>query len=192
MPALIGAIAVLGALIWFAWCIVRMVIGPARGKALKHAGLAILVFIGGGMVMGIKTPTTPKPSAPLEASAPNAATVLASTAPQTSPELLGSHLAISGTYQLAPTMTGLVISGYAAGDEADIEKLMRSQCNRLTFCAVGIWQNDDEAPRKLKMTDAQLKARLAQYVVSPKNKINRIVWNCDLVPEPTSSCPGTP
>lgn len=56
------------------------------------------------------------------------------------------------------------------------------------FCSVGIWTDVDLAPRKLKMTDAEVAGRLGHYADNSKTGLDRILWNCAFSPHQDSDC----
>lgn len=188
----LGFVGMLAALAWFAWCLVRVLIGPSRGKALGRAGIAVLVFIGSGAFAGWNLAPSPHVAAgdtQMTASTQQQAAIPAAqpagTPPATQPL---PRLAISGRYQTAPTLISLVVTGFEKGEEGEVEDFAQAECHGATFCSVGIWTSDELAPRKLKMTDSQVAARLVQYVHSPKTGIDRVLWNCALSPHNPREC----
>lgn len=185
MAVATGILAVLAAMACFAWSVVRILIGPARVRALKHAGFAVLTFLGACVFLGMnlapadrRQPTQQSNS--LGASAPQ--TVEAASVTST------PHLLVEATYHPAKTMVALVVSGFQEGLEPELETLIRSQCDGVSFCSVGVWTDDKSAPRKLKMTAAQSSARLAQYAFSSQDKVDRMIWNCQANTSTSGDC----
>lgn len=50
----LGVVGMLTALAWFAWCVVRVLLGPARLKALGRSGIAALAFFGSALFCGLE------------------------------------------------------------------------------------------------------------------------------------------
>lgn len=182
----------LAALAWCAWSLVRVLIGPARKKAIGRVGLSVLAFLGSALVMGWNLAPSPRVSsnapemaASTEQQAPTPASQSTGGTPAGSPS---AQLAISGRYQTSPTMVSLVVAGFSKGQENQVADLARIECHGANFCSVGIWTNVDLAPRKLKMTDAEVAGRLGHYAHNAKTGLDRILWNCALSPHQDSDC----
>lgn len=188
----LGFVGMLAALAWCAWCLVRVLIGPERKKALGRVGFSVLAFFGSALVMGWNL----APSTRVGPSAPAVATSIGKQASMPAPQSTvgtpagspSAQLAILGRYQTSPTMVSLVVAGFSKGQENQVADLARTECHGANFCSVGIWTNVDLAPRKLKMTDAEVAGRLGHYAHNSKTGLDRILWNCALSPHQDSDC----
>lgn len=188
----LGFVGMLAALACCAWSLVRVLIGPARKKAIGRVGLSVLAFLGSALIMGWNL----TPATRVSTSAPTVAASTEQQAPTPVPQSTGGtpagsppvQLAISGRYQTSPTMVSLVVAGFAKGEENQVADLARTECHGANFCSVGIWTNTDLAPRKLKMTDAEVAGRLGHYAHNSKTGLDRILWNCALSPHQDSDC----
>lgn len=204
--ATIGLVAMLAAIVWLAGSLIRVLVGPARGRAAKHAGLAVVAFIAaaittgsnlapanrsilpgeGGAALEVETAAeasrTTLPVSPVAVSANEAAPI-----PFPRPSFK-SELSVIARYQTSHTMVSLVVAGFSAGLEGSVAALAKAECSGNLFCSVGIWTDDALAPRKLKMTDQQATARLGHYVYSPKTGIDRALWNCALLSRAPAEC----
>jgi len=188
----LGLVGMLGTLAWCAWCLVRVLIGPARKKALARVGLSVLLFFGSALVMGWSLtpsarvgPTTQMAATSAEQQVPMPPAQSTDGAPAVP---TSTQLAVSGRYQTSPTLVSLVVAGFATGEENQVADLARSECHGASFCSVGIWTNSDLAPRKLRMTDAEVTGRLGHYAHNSKTGLDRILWNCALSPHQQSEC----
>jgi hypothetical protein len=190
--ASLGLFGMLAALAWCAWSLVRVLIGPARKKALGRVGFSVLAFFGSALVMGSNL----APSTRVKQNGSVVATSTVQEAPKPEPQSTGStplgissaQLVVSGRYQTSPTMVSLVVPDFTNGEESQVADLARAECHGASFCSVGIWTNADLAPRKLKMTDTEVAGRLGHYAHNSKTGLDRILWNCALSPHQNSEC----
>lgn len=97
-------------------------------------------------------------------------------------------IAVAARYFPTPTMTILVLPNFAPGQEAALAALAKTECGLRPFCSVGIWTEDASAPRRLKMSDAEVSARVAQYVHSSKTGLDRTAWNCQMPSYSVGEC----
>lgn len=188
----IGFVGMLAALGWCTWSLVRVIIGPARKKAIGRVGLSLLAFLVSALVMGWNL----APSARLNASAPELAVSTEQQEIARAPRPTVSTLAvppppelrISERFQVSPTMVSVVVAGFIHGEENRVAELARAECHAADFCSVGIWTDTDLAPRKLKMTDEQMAGRLGHYVHNSKTRLDHVLWNCKRYSHRASEC----
>lgn len=193
----IGLVALLAALAWCAWSIVRLVIGPSRAKAARNIGVSVVAFVLTAAVVGSTMRPVAGPSVtieqPIPASVVTSTTVVGEIPPSDVPipmprPVSRASISIVARYETTPTMKTLVIANLTPSNEAQLAILAAAECGSERFCSVGFWSDADLAPRKLKMTDLQVAGRIAQYAHSTKTGLNRLLWNCSARPHQSSEC----
>jgi hypothetical protein len=107
-------------------------------------------------------------------------------APYQSPQV--TPLQASARYVLTPTFTALVVPAYYPGREGELAAIAKAECANRTFCAVGFWTDDTLAPRRVKMTAAEVDARKAQFVFSAATGLSRALWDCRTVNSIAGEC----
>lgn len=90
-------------------------------------------------------------------------------------------LMVAARYAPAPTMSALVVPDFIPGREVELIALAKAECTGRTFCSVAFWTDDANAPRRLKMSNTQASARVAQLVISSRTGLSRTLWNCRVV-----------
>lgn len=194
---LVGFGAMFGALLWCAWSIVRVLIGPRRMRAARNAGLSVAAFLMAAAFVGYNLPPRTPPSGALpkstiEAAAPTNRAI--PTSPKTAAPIplprpaFDSPISVVARYHPSKTMVSLVLDGYSQSKESQLVALAAAECAGSAFCSVGFWTDDNLAPRKLKMTNEQMAARVGQYVRSPSTGLERFLWNCERSKHSSEKC----
>lgn len=194
--AIVGLLVMLGAVVWCLASLVHMAVGPNRGAALKRSGMAVALFVVGGIIVGSfgARSTAPNPSTASnvtesEAGRPDAPVGQAAAGPLTEAVVSAATIAplVAAQYQTSPTLISLVITGATPFSPEALRQLATTACAGASFCSVGFWTDDALAPRFLRMTPEQESGRLAQYVHSARTGLDALNWNCG-VDQASSEC----
>jgi hypothetical protein len=186
-----AVIALLGR---FGWMTLRTLIGPRRGQAARQ-GIACIFLIVCCLVafgsLGIQHPAQNTSAAPMPR--PRPASSIAATAQPSTPDVkaentLQAPLAISVEHLIAPNLKAMAVSGFSSDRQDALAQLAQRQCAGTSFCSVAIWTDAKNLPERLKMSGKQASSRIAQYVRNPHTHLERMLWDCVLLPHPAASC----
>lgn len=97
-------------------------------------------------------------------------------------------LTVVARYQPAPTLSVLVVPDFVAGREGELVALAKAECAGKSFCSVGFWANDGNAPRRVKMSDGQMNGRIVQFAINARTGLNKTTWNCRLATKVIGDC----